>query len=876
MKMKKLFYWLILPLMVLTLAACGGDDDVEDVVDTTGVPFESMPTSNTNLVKDFQMSDIELLVEMSLKMEGLRLQYFRMMSDDWQGDLLCGDGEHTDGTKFFDYATQLLENADAYKAAITKLENDGILTNATTRGIGQDFAEWCVSLTESTNRTQERMKETLLKNNVTGNAQAMQALFNELTIHQRKGETDAKQWFVNFFHGDYESQVLSVQNTWMVAGEGDGVGHVAAYFDTYTNLYDKGAGNPQWKEAHEITKNVAEKAGSFYVSCIDEVTGGFVGKWVDFDNITSETKKLAKKIRDGKATTSDMKKFLINLGSKYVKEKSGEIFEGAPREEDIIRLAGEITDYATTHATEGVDEEIAEGLGVNLWEIQKTLDAPTAVIALIEDVKEGNITIGFPDKNGDTHLVTEPGDKMVTVITSEGERATEKVSEQKPGLVVVEPAKEEQKKATVMLSPETLDVLAKGGSATVTIKSNCPYSRFRMEKEYDWFKVSRSGKTLTIRVDENESESPRTGSFVVDVSFEGKKIDASTTFTFTQMGAVNLEPERPQIEVDTNELAFDAEGGTKKIMVDSKTYEYYGGFTDDECADWLDVTPSNKEVSISITAKPNKSSEKREGNVYIFGTNNPNPQSVDDISYVIIPVTQAGKKSDPGSGDGGSLQIDSVWVRIRFDKIKDISSPHNNGWIEYIFGNTKSGTKSINCSGNHVAYEYEVNKSFRQEDADCTLQDIISFSFDLNDVGGLRQCSTTIDNVEFDQSYMYSETFYYNSEKCAYDIYFKTNSALRISGDPFYAWDYYDAGEPLDAWWQAEGSDLKFSDFYWREERWSKDMWNGEKDDETYSTELLSDDNSMEIKIFFRKPGTRAGACMPRFDRMSNVVKTRR
>ena len=696
---KRFFGWLCFLFVCMfsfMLSACSSSgDDIKDG------DFEQIPYTSSVTAKDFKMSDIDALIELSLKMEGLRLQYAKMMSDDWQGELYGGAGSHTSGTKFYSYVTDLLENANHYQEALERLETNGILTKSTvTRGIFLDFAGWCYALNDVQKKSHERMTTILNNLKVTGNENAMQQLFNQLPQRFKNGESSARQWFINFYNGDYINQSSAIHETWLTAGEGEGTGHVAAYFDKYAELYDNGPGNPRWKDAHEVTKEVAEKGGTFYVSCIDEVTGGYVGKWVDINDISEETIKLAKKIKEGKATTADLKRFAAQLGSKYVKDKAGDLIGDDPG--GLERLAGEITDFATSHALEQADEEIAEGLGMNLYEIQK--NTPTGIaVSIIEDVKEGNITIGFPDKDGTTHIVTKPGEKNITVVTTSGERTTQKVPEEKPGKVEVE-AQPQTTKATVGFSPEKVQAVAKGGKVTVEILTNCPYARFQ-RNDVEWLHVSRSGKTLSLNLEENTGDKPRSATLKVDVSFDGKAVAATGTLTITQ-AAHSGQEDKPQIGVTPTELRFDANGGEQTVSIDAKTYEYYGGFTDKDCEDWVTVTISNDQ-SIIVKASPNNTNEERVGTVYAFGTNNPDPKSTDDVSLQAITVTQAA---------GAGFKI--VDIDLEFDYTTTRYGDRATGFFKIGFIESK-----INITNDGNTY------IVKAENKDSSFREYVSFSF---------------------------------------------------------------------------------------------------------------------------------------------------
>lgn len=816
MNSKKLFGWLLLPALALLMGACEESNDEAEggSGEKTETAFEAIPTTSTVTAKDFQMSDIDALVELSLKMEGLRVQYAKMMSNGWHGELYSGPGQFTDGQKFYDYVADLLDNEEAYTAALKRLEQDGILTKSTiTRGIMLDFANWCYSLNAPKEVAYERMLTILNKNKVRGNMAAMQRLFNAVPDKHKCGETDARTWFVNLYNGDYKNKCMSIHDAWLIEGEGEGSGNdaVAQYFDTYAALYDNGPGNPRWKDSHEVIKDVAEKGGTFYVSCVDEVTGGYVGKWVDINDISEETIRLAKKIKEGKATTSDLKRFAATLGSKYVKDKAGDFIGEDPG--GLEKLAGEITDYVTANAIEAADEEIAEELGMNLYEIQKNSPQGT-LVTIIEDVKAGNVTIGFPNKDGDTHIVTKPGEKNVTVVTTDGERITQKVPEQKPGKVEVE-AQPQETKATIKLSPEKVDMVATGGKTTVEILTNCPYARFRFNgKEPDWLSVSRKGKMLTLDAKANDSEQPRSVTFRVDVSFDGKNADTSANITITQAG-FKEEDDRPQIEANQTELLFDAKGGSHTVKLDVKTYEYYGGFADDDCEDWVTVKSNGSQVSLTITVATNKTDQERTGTIYAFATNKSHVETEDD--YVLLPITVRQAAGDNSQEESPQWSIFGAYVNINlcsylkgtaFYRVVEIGNVQVTTYYD-----GAEFTATPNGKGLDVKVEYNHDNGPLSDGLTEHKHKIGSFTVD--DLSLLESKEAKVSNVIFESVYTYNSP---NSRDVT-----STREESRFASDavlPITSFDYSDYSSrddyDIEIWWRVDGEDVTYTDFFWK------------------------------------------------------------
>lgn len=755
MTKKFIFGWLFVPALALIMGACGETDDEEesgggDISNLTEDTFSEAPSSSTVTAKDFVMSDIDALIEVSLKMEGMRLEYTKMMSDNWQGELLGGAGEHTKGAKFFSYVADLLQNADHYQEALNRLEEDGILTKPTVTRLGLEFFQWCNDITNVQKDTHYRMLTILNTMKATGDEKRLQQLFDALPASCKHGHVDPRNWYIDFAAGDYMEQSSFIHETWLESvADGEALGK---YFDTWDELYDKN-GHPRWKEHHEAIKPVAINAGSFYVSVIDEVTGGYVSKMVDINDISEETIKLAKKIKEGKATTADLKRFAASLGTKYVSEKTGDLFEGAPSSDELEKLAGEINSYVTNHALEQADEEIAEGLGINLYEIQKT--TPQGVIVtVIEDAKTGSTTIGFPGKDGNTRVATTPGDKIITTITNKGERVTQKVGKQKPGKVVVESHPQESK-ATIKLSPEKVLIGAKGGVEKVEIISNCTFYRYRYTKPLpDWISVSRNKNILTITVKPNDSEQPRSYSFLAQVSIKGKEADESTTVTVIQEGNKQQE-ERPKIEADKTSLTFEADGGEQKVKVNKKTYLYCGGIVDD-CGDWVTIM-NGSDDTFTVKASANTTGKERSGTIYAFATNTKEP-TAEDIELLAIQVTQKA-----GSQQISQVEISSIAFKTRIktnvtvyhhywgttEITGQLTSDAAGGFTESRF-NAECISCSFSGSSLHADIDYE------------NLGDHHIISFDVTDIkGDCKEARVT--NLTWKRVYLPKSVFGYDN-----------------------------------------------------------------------------------------------------------------
>ena len=650
MKKNKSFILLFMTMVLLSgmVTACSdSDSETEGIEDAFS--FEVSSSVTTSRAKDFKMSDIDVLANVALKMEGIRLEYAKMMSNGWNNELYSGPGKYTDGTKFFDYLTDLLDNSDAYYEALDRLEKDGVLSTPTvTRGTGIAFYDWCVSLALPIEETHDKMMTILTKNKVLGNKEAMQQLFDLVPEKHRCGETDAQKWFTNLINGEYITKTMSIHNTWIHSGEGFGA--VSKYLEKYEELYDKGPGNPHWEDCHVIIKDVAEKGGSFYVSCIDEVTGGAVGKVSDINEISEATLKLANKIREGKATTDDLKLFVSQLGPKYVKEHLGDMIGEDPG--GLERLGGEITDFAATHATAKAEEDVAKGLGLNLYEIQKTSIQGIAV-AIIEDIKAGNITIGFPGKDGNTRIITKPGAKNITVVNTNGERITQKVTEKSPGKVEVE-AEPGPTKAILKATPTTINISSKGGNAAIKVETNCQKGRIRYPdgKKPEWLNLSRNSNTITVSAGKNTTGKTLTATFIIEGSLDGKQFDATATINVTQVAEKTEDNPTGKTDgptVTPQQLQVPAVGGALSVKATFNGYTNCNHVLSSSAAKWIAagwnvdyVTPKRHTNQYYVIVAPNDTKKARTDTLKIYFANSQNASEKERYYTPVVIKQEAG------------------------------------------------------------------------------------------------------------------------------------------------------------------------------------------------------------------------------------------
>ena len=103
------------------------------------------------------------------------------------------------------------------------------------------------------------------------------------------------------------------------------------------------------------------------------------------------------------------------------------------------------------------------------------------------------------------------------------------------------------------------------------------------------------------------------------------------------------------IGVSPTSLLFDANGGEKTVKVDIKSYKYCGVTSDEKYDSWLTAT-ANDDATITVKVAPNETGEERTAVIYAFGTDYQNVESLDQVAFKAIPITQ---KAGEGEADKG-------------------------------------------------------------------------------------------------------------------------------------------------------------------------------------------------------------------------------
>lgn len=564
--------FMALTILVFTLSACNKNSEEEGVIDDGWSDWGQGSTPPT-LVSDFSTSDMDNFVELNLKMENLKLQFAKFMSNGWQGDLYAGPGAKSDPTEMYKLLEELLDKKDIYLKAAQNIDNQGILDNTTTgftRGVISSTYDMIYNGWGSTAKNRRMKILTLLaENHVMGNASAQQELFNSLPSGLKKGETDAKTWFNKLNQGEYDNACPQIHARWVNMGAGES-GNAGSALGQYYKAAETAAGgkNPLHLDAYKVGIEQTQKAMNVNVALWDTATGGYLGKWQDADTIMKESYELSKKISDGSATPADIRRWVSGVGTIYAKEKIGELLPdvGDPDyDSDVARILADLTDAGKNEMVDNLTEWMTEnGIqsaendaaanGISLMDIRNNIEnsggSPSVIITKDDN---GRLTVSGTDKDGNSIYGTRPGNKTVTTVTRDGKRATQKTNAKAGKNELQAVPNLDGLEWYVEVDPQWLVFDYSIDTKTVVVTTYAKYFSARSKDE--WIHVSTNGTNVIVKVDQNDTGESREGSVVIGLSQDKETFPKTVSVSVYQ----RAEPEALDLAsfIDFNNLSIE-------------------------------------------------------------------------------------------------------------------------------------------------------------------------------------------------------------------------------------------------------------------------------------------------------------------------------
>ena len=797
MTKKFIFGWLFVPALALMMGACGETDDEEESGGgETSSELIEVPARSQDVwvsAKDISDDDLTLLVDLTVKMEYMRVQFIKMLSNNFEGDgLFCGHGDKTNPDPTMETFTDLMVKADDYLAAMERLEEAGMLT-PTTRASYMNNTKKIVQAGKKENeRALEEIQDNLAKLSKSGkyDNRAQEELYDfyrQLEPEKAKaiGAENARDFFTRLNNGELNSYATNICHIWRDAGiinsdlRDDQKGsRVGAYADVaYT-------GHPEYlKSAYRVSSEVAVAVGEMYLTAVDKIAGGYGAKvieWGDFVKDRLQLLEMGKKAVKGELDWQEVNSFIVNQYAGKIKESLktvlGEEAEGLYKEfidDTVETLVDNFTEQLVAESTAKVNPDTEEGKkklddmvnlsGRAVLDIFSDMSSWTEkpkVIIIIDDAT-GKVTMAQPNEQGRVTVPTFAGSKTITVLDGKGNRLTKKINAEEGYNAVNVRTK---LNPYIVCSPSPISLKGEADYVTTTVITNCKYVKYRVVKQEPWFtvKIENVGSSglstrylqLTVSAKANDTGQKRSGSVVVegyDDNASGAKPTATFTLQFTQ-----YTPLKGTISATPSTLSFEAEGGSQTVQLTIEDLEYYGGYVDATSEDWLSVT-TGKNDQITITAKTNNTGEERTGIVYAYGTNVPNP-SKEDIITTPIQVTQKA-----GSQQISQVEISSIAFKTRIktnvtvyhhywgttEITGQLTSDAAGGFTESRF-NAECISCSFSGSSLHADIDYE------------NLGDHHIISFDVTDIkGDCKEARVT--NLTWKRVYLPKSVFGYDN-----------------------------------------------------------------------------------------------------------------
>lgn len=710
-------------MMLCAFTACDKDGD-DIIIDADSGKFVQVPDPDTWVKDDdIKMDDLDQLVDLAVKVERMRQEFVLMLSNGGEGDkLFCGVGPKTDVGPTIKLFTDMMLKQDEYEAALDRLDGTAILKQTSTRGPIKDGKTIVTAAKTEAEREKEIVQDILNKNKVYGNANAQKQLYDfyceqEPDYAKKIDAKDAEDFFKKLNNGELNGYMLNISHIWRDKGilEADKPNSAVGDY-----AYEAFTGKAEYaNSAYRVSSKIAVAAGDLYLTAIDKVAGGYGAKIMEFgDAIEKRITKLKawKKLYDRKLTMQEINTIIVKDLADNIKAAISDALGDDENigTELVNMVTEEICDYLVEQCTvENGDDDGSEEAKKKQDEEAKAADLAVLNIEtdftsqgkmiLITDESTGKVNVATPTYDGHVTLVTTAGNKIITVIKNNGERMTKRVTVVEGTNTVI--IKSEQK-PYIDLNPSSFTLEDKAGSETAVVLTNCKYIKLRQTAKEDWCDVQleingSAGRGFHVRVvaKANLDSKDRSGTFILE-GYEEAKEDSkpvvTKTFRFTQYA---YTPELTPIDVTPTSLTFDGNGGEKNLTLNIKDYKYYGGVCDEDSKEWLSVVV-NDNKTLTVKAKPNDTGAERTGIVYAFGTDDPNPKTLDQVGYKAIPVTQAAGEESSEIKITYLYIVPLFWVKEPRSGIMDWSDTHTHdgynidfNWSEFMSDYLKIDTR---------------------------------------------------------------------------------------------------------------------------------------------------------------------------------------
>ena len=650
-------------LTALTVS-CGSDNDESEGGGETFVPVPETGGDTWVSDNDYTDDDLLLLTDLYVKVEYMRLEFIKMLSNNFEGSkLFCGDGSKSNYDPTIKTFTRMMVNEEKYKAALNRLEASSLM-KPTTRGVTSSLINIFKAFSSEGKRAQQEIQDNLKKMADAGqyDNQAQEQLYKlycsqEPDNAKAIGAKDARDFFQKLNNGELNAYTVNISHIWRDKGIlEEGRANDYAYH-AFTGHAEYG------KSAYRVSSQVAVAAGELYLSGIDKLAGGYGSKIIELGDALKDKLELVKqmgKIAQGKPDWQGMNSWIVGQISGDVKKAIGDAL-GDELSDEILKdvteyICDDIAKKMTAEETANTDgtteagkqklDKIAKADKSALIDIYTDFKADIKLVIVTDD-KTGEPVLGKPNDQGVVTVMTTPGNKTITVVDADGKRLTKKFTAEEGYNTVT--VKGEQK-PYLNTNPDVLEIDGKGDYETATVLTNCKYVKHRVTKQENWFKVemTTAGTSITLKVTAtaNDTGKDRSGSVVLE-GYNDKGDDAKPVATYT-VKFTQYAQLKEEAGVSPTKLTFKAEGETLRVSVNMGDYTRGGYGVSDEGQAWISV--SFKETDyMDITAKENTTGKPRTCTVtcYMTSSNAANPPMSEVVGFP-ISITQEAGETVPG------------------------------------------------------------------------------------------------------------------------------------------------------------------------------------------------------------------------------------
>lgn len=447
---KKLLGLVVVGLAVWGISSWLGDSDDENVCE---VSFDE-----ADMVSDFQMDDIDWLIDFAVNSSLLEQEYIKVASNGFHdGEFLTGIGEYSDASEYFAVKHDMVAKYEKYKAAFERLAeldlfqtDDGLLSMAHWRGrqllakhgvYGNQMLlatsilaaaatsgatkNWFTNNLEKvwawgTGATadHDQLLATLREMGAFSNKKIQNDIFNCLNKEAKGGYTDARSFFVGLNSGEMLS--LGDKQLFEIRRE---LSFTEAYKDTYEKWVnaEKSLDCHQgcWDQWVDRGKELGDKAAKIEIFALDKITGGAVSNYQKVEKVLENAKKMKEMLFDGKTTNitiDDIEKAIKKRDIEKLRKHMPKT--GSDAGDWMVKwICDKLQNIALMDDPNGSIAEKNKKAIIDM--MNGTGDMSKALIVTNED---GSVSIVIPDDNGGGRIVAKSGKKRISAVQKDGKR----------------------------------------------------------------------------------------------------------------------------------------------------------------------------------------------------------------------------------------------------------------------------------------------------------------------------------------------------------------------------------------------------------------------------------------------------------------------